>query len=161
MKTFKYPPIVTGIDRYLKSVCAIVCKQVDGMNKERVDVRVEPELLEELEIIAQRMGINSRSSAIREAIASFVMDNKDGWNASGISVNIPNRIAERLQRQIMNGDAKDTDQAIVLALDFWLRDLETYYLSRREKIERIVSENMRTDDALDQLRKTGKKLEEL
>lgn len=131
------------------------------MNKERIDVRVEPELLEELDIIAQRMGLNSRSSAIREAIASFVMDNKDGWNASGITVNIPNRIAERLQRQIMNGDAQDTDQAIVFALDFWLKDLEDYYLNRREKIERIVRENMNSDEAMNQLRKIGNKLEEM
>jgi len=131
------------------------------MNKERVDVRVEPELLEELDIIAQRMGLNSRSSAIREAIASFVMDNKDGWNTSGITVNIPNRIAERLQRQINNGDAKDTDQAIVLALEFWLKDLERYYLSRRDRIERIVRDNINSDEAMEELRKTGKKLEEL
>jgi metal-responsive CopG/Arc/MetJ family transcriptional regulator len=131
------------------------------MNKERVDVRVEPELLEELDIIAERLGLNSRSSAIREAIANFVMDNKDGWNTSGTTVNIPNRIAERLQRQIMNGDAKDSEQAIVLALDFWLKDLENYYLNRREKIERLVRDNMNSDDAMDQLRKNGKKLEEL
>ena len=131
------------------------------MNKERVDVRVEPELLEELDIIAQRLGIHSRSSAIREAIASYVMENKDGWNATGITVNIPNRIAERMQRQIMNGDAKDSDQAIVLALDFWLKDLENYYLHRREKIERHVRDNMVSDDALEQLRKNGKTLEEL
>ena len=131
------------------------------MNKERVDVRVEPELLEELDVIAQRMGINSRSSAIREAIANFVMDNKDGLNTSGITVNIPTRIAEKLQRQIMNGDAKDPDQAIVLALDFWLRNLEKYYLRDREKIERIVRENIQSDDAMKQLRKNGKDLEEL
>ena len=131
------------------------------MNKERVDVRVEPELLEELDIIAQRMGINSRSSAIREAIACFVMDNKDGWNTSGITVNIPNRIAERLHRHIMNGDAKDPDQAIVLALEIWLGNLEKYYLRDREKIEHIVRENIQSDDAMKLLRKTGKDLEEL
>ena len=53
------------------------------MRKERADVRVEPELLEELDIIAQRSG-QSRSEAIRDAIASFVMDQKDGWNSTSL-----------------------------------------------------------------------------
>jgi metal-responsive CopG/Arc/MetJ family transcriptional regulator len=131
------------------------------MNKERVDVRVEPELLEELDIIAQRLGINSRSSAIREAIASFVMENKDGWNTSDITVNIPNRIAERLQRQINNGDAKDPDQAIAIALEFWLTKREDYCLKQRETLDRVVKENMGRDDGMKQLKKNGKKLEEL
>jgi len=53
------------------------------MNKERIDVRVEPELLEELDAISERQGLGSRSAAIREAIASYVIDNKDGWNSTG------------------------------------------------------------------------------
>jgi Arc/MetJ-type ribon-helix-helix transcriptional regulator len=131
------------------------------MNKERVDVRVEPELLEELDIIAQRMGINSRSSAIREAIASFVIENKDGWNTSGIAVNIPNRVAERLQRHVRNGDAKDTDEAIVMALELWLCKLEHYYLVERDELERIAQGNVDLDDTMRHMRKAGKKLEEL
>ncbi len=131
------------------------------MNKERVDVRVELELLEELDAIGQREGFTSRSSVIREAIASYVMEHKDGWNTTGITLNIPNRTAERLQRHIMNGDARDSQEAVVLALDFWLRDLEIYYLRRRGRMEAILRENMAADDALEELKKKAKKLEEL
>ena len=131
------------------------------MNKERVDVRVEPELLEELDIIAERQGLNSRSSAIREAIASYVEENKDSWNSTGLNIHIPRRMAERLQRHIMNGDARDPNEAMVMALDFWLRDLEVYYLRRRGKIEHALKENIISDDALEQLTNKGKDLQEL
>jgi predicted DNA-binding protein len=128
------------------------------MNKERIDVRVEPELLEELDAISERQGLGSRSAAIREAIASYVIDNKEGWNSTGIKVNIPNRIAERLQRQIMNGDAMDIDNAITLALDFWLRDIESYYLGRRRRVEKAIQENLKSDDAMKELEERAKDL---
>ncbi len=131
------------------------------MNKERVDVRVEPELLEELDEIAQRLGLGSRSSAIREAIASYVMEHRDGWNTTGLKVRLPKRMTERLQRHIMNGDARDADEAIVLALDFWLRDLEVYYLRRRARLETAVRENIASDSALEQMSKDGRDLEGL
>ncbi len=131
------------------------------MNKERVDVRVEPELLEELDGIAERQGLGSRSSAIREAISSYVAEHREGWNTSGINIRIPSRIAEKLQRHIMNGDARDADEAVVLALDFWLRDLEIYYLRRRAKLENIVRENIASDTAVEELRRKGKDLEGL
>lgn len=89
------------------------------------------------------------------------MENKDGWNATGITVNIPNRVAERLQRQIRNGDAKDADQAITTALEIWLKGLEKYYLEDRDELERIVKENVSSDKGMKQLRKEGKRLEEL
>ena len=128
------------------------------MNKERIDVRVEPELLDELDAISERQGLGSRSAAIREAIASYVIENKDGWNSTGIKVNIPNRIAERLQRQIMNGDAMDIDNAISLALDFWLRDIESYYLGRRRRVEKAIQENLKSDDAMKELEERAKDL---
>jgi len=131
------------------------------MNKERVDVRVEPELIEELDGISERLGIGSRSSAIREAISYFVAEQREGWNTSGLRVRIPNRLAERLHRHIMNGDARDADEAIVLALDFWLRDLEVYYLRRRARLESIAKENIASDGAMSQLADRGKDLEGL
>jgi len=131
------------------------------MNKERVDARVEPELLEELDEIAQRLGLGSRSSAIREAIASYVTEQRDGWNTTGLNVRLPKRMTERLQRHIMNGDARDADEAIVLALDFWLRDLEVYYLRRRARLESAVRENIASDSALEQMSKDGRDLEGL
>jgi predicted DNA-binding protein len=122
------------------------------MRKERIDVRVESELLEELEIIAERAGMN-RSEVLREAVASYVMDNKDGWNSTGLKVNIPNRLAEKVSRHIMNGDARDAEEAIVLALDRWTSELEDYYLHRRDKIESIVARNVKNDAAMTKLRK--------
>ena len=128
------------------------------MNKERADVRVEPELLEELDAISERLGLGSRSAAIREAIASFVMENKDGWNSTGLRVSLPNRMAERLNRQVMNGDANDPESAVILALDFWLRDLESYYLNKRSRLERIVDDNLRADSAMRELEDRAKDL---
>ncbi len=127
------------------------------MRKERADVRVEPELLEELDIIAQRSG-QRRSEAIRDAIASFVMDNKDSWNSTKINVNIPNRLADKVDMAIMNSDAADIDDLIKQALDFWTRDIEDYHLNRKPKMENITADNVRKDSAKSQLSKTVKQL---
>jgi len=135
--------------------------KVDGMNKERVDVRIEPELLEELDVIAEREGLNSRSAALREAVATYVEENRDTWNSVGVNIKIPKRTAERLEGYIMNGDARDANEAIILALDFWLRDMDTYYLRRRGRIESAIAENIKSDEALEVLRKKGKDLEGL
>ncbi|MBA3044868.1 MAG: ribbon-helix-helix protein, CopG family [Candidatus Thermoplasmatota archaeon] len=128
------------------------------MNKERVDVRVEPELLEELDIISERLGLGSRSAAIREAIANFVMEKKDGWNSTSVTVNIPNRMAGKVQRQIMNGDATDVGIAIILALNLWLKDLEDDCLRRSPKMDRIVKKNIQKDAAMKELESKGKEL---
>ncbi len=128
------------------------------MNKERVDVRVEPELLEELDAITDRLGLESRSATIREAIAYFVMDSKDNWNSSSIKVNIPNRMAERARRHVMNGDAKDMENAMILALDFWLRDIEDYYIGRKRRLEKAVHENLSVDEAMKELEERGRDL---
>lgn len=127
------------------------------MNKERVDVRVEPEFLEELDAVAERMGL-SRSAAIREAIVAFVMDPKDGWNTTALRVNMPARIAERLNRQVNNGDAADPESAVIMALDFWLRDLEDYYERRRGRLDRIVRDNVRSDEAMKEAEDLGRDL---
>ena len=102
------------------------------MRKERVDVRVEPELLDELDIIAEREGLRSRSAAIRKAVTEYVLDNADGWNSETLKVTIPNRLAEKVQRFIMNGDARTPQEIMVLALEFWTADREDYYLNRRD-----------------------------
>jgi len=127
------------------------------LRKERVDVRIEPELLEELDIIAQRSG-QSRSSAIRDAVANLVMEQKDGWNSTMIQVNIPNRLAGKVDRAIMNSDATDLDDAIKQALVFWTKDLEDYYLNREPKMEKITAKNIQKDSAIAQMRDSGKKL---
>lgn len=128
------------------------------MQRQRVDVRIEPELLEEMEIIAQRTGAGSMSGAIREAVAEYVLANKDGWNSTVMKVRVPNRLAEKVSRHVANGDARDAEEAIVLALDRWTSDLEDYYLSRRDKIEGIVAENVRSDAALSHAKKSNKKI---
>ena len=127
------------------------------MRKERADVRVEPELLEELDIIAQRSG-QSRSEAIRDAIACFVMDQKDGWNSTSLKVNIPNRLADKVDTAIMNSDATDIDDVIKQALDFWTRDLEDYHLNRKPKMDSITAENVRKDTAKAQMNEKVKQL---
>ncbi len=127
------------------------------MRKERADVRVEPELLEELDIIAQRSG-QSRSEAIRDAIACFVDEQKDGWNSTKINVNIPNRLADKVDMAIMNSDATDIDDVIKQALDFWTRDIEDYHLNRKPTMESITAENVRKDSAKSQMSKTVKQL---
>ena len=123
-----------------------------------MDVRVEPELLEELDAISERLELGNRSAAIREAIANFVLENKDTWNSATIRVSVPNRMAERARRHIMNGDAKDMENAITLALDFWLRDLEDYYINRRHTMDKIVKDNIGQSEAMKELETKGRSL---
>ncbi len=126
------------------------------MRKQRVDVRVEAELLEELQMIAEREGIRGRSAAIRESIANYVLDYKDGWNSTILKLSIPNRLAERVQGLVIMNDAKNAEDAVEKALEFWTADREGYYLKRRDRMESIVAEKVRHDTAIAELRKSGR-----
>ena len=125
------------------------------MRKERVDVRLDAEILDEIDSIVAREGI-SRSEVIREAVASHIVDAKDSWNSTAVRISIPNRLAEKINRHIMNGDARDTEEAVVLALEKWTSDLEDYYLNRRDKINSVVAENVKNDAALAEVRRKGR-----
>jgi predicted DNA-binding protein len=124
------------------------------MRRQRVDVRLDAELLDEVDSIAARCGM-SRSEFIREAVASHVIFDKDSWNSTAVKVTIPNRLAEKVTRHVMNGDARDAEEAVVLALDRWTADLEDYYLNRRDKINAVVAQNVRSDAALAAARKSS------
>ena len=129
------------------------------MSRERVDIRVEPDILEKLEEIAQRDGVSGgRSAAVREAIYQYVERNESSWNTDLLEVRLPKRLADRVNLFVKNGDARDADQAIVLALTKWCDALESYYISGREELENVVAQNIRNDAALDDARGRGKKL---
>ena len=131
------------------------------MGRERIDFRVEPEIMEELESIALTDGVSGRSAAVREAIYHYIDLRKDSWNSDAITVKLPKRLADKVGLFIKNGDAADVDQAIVLALDKWCNNLETYYLERRDELEHIVSENIHSDmtekDLKNKVRKISKR----
>jgi metal-responsive CopG/Arc/MetJ family transcriptional regulator len=120
-----------------------------------VDVRLDAELLDEVDSIAVRTGA-TRSEVIREAVASHVMDDQDSFNSTVVKVTIPNRLAEKVTRHVMNGDARDAEEAVVLALERWTVDLEDYYLNRRDKINLMVAENVKNDAALKAARQSGR-----
>lgn len=124
------------------------------MRRERVDVRLDAEILDEVDSIVKRLG-SSRSDVIREAVASHVIDAQDSFNSTALKITVPNRLAEKIQRHIMNGDARDVEEAVVLALEKWTADLEDYYLNRRYKINAVVTENVKSDAAMAAMRKKG------
>ena len=127
------------------------------MKKERVDVRVELELLDELDIIAQRSG-QSRSSIIRDAIASFVDEKKYGWNSTPVQVNIPTRLADRLHKRVLNGDANNHEEAIGEAIKTWVVNHEQFHLKTKYELDEITARNMEEDKANAQLQDAGKQL---
>ena len=127
------------------------------MRKERGDVRIEPELLEELDIIAQRRG-QSRSSMIRDAVETLVMEEKDGWNSTAIKVNISNRLADRVQQRILNADVIDLDEAVRDALKAWVKKLENFNLKTKYELDAITAENVKNDTTKAQLENAGKQL---
>ena len=127
------------------------------MRKERVDVRIEPELLEELDIIAQRSG-QSRSATIRDAVENLVMEQKDGWDSMGTYINLTFEAADVVELAIKNGDARTPDEAIEKALEFWGRDREDHHINRKPKMNQIAAENMRKRDTLKQMKSAGKQL---
>ena len=127
------------------------------MVKERVDVRVELELLDELDIIAQRNG-QSRSAVIRDAIENFVDEKKHGWNTTSIQVNIPTRLAGRLQKRVFNGDANNRDEAIGEAIKTWVVTHEQFHLHTKYELDAITAENMKNDKANAQHQDAGKQL---
>ena len=127
------------------------------MRKERADVRLEPELLVELDAIAQRKG-QSRSEAIRDAIACFVDEEKDGWNSVGVHINIGFEAAEIIDTAIEIGDATTVDIAIEKALDFWGKDREDHHINRKPKMDEIAKRKAKERAALKQMQSAGKQL---
>ena len=121
------------------------------MKKERVDVRVEPELLKELDNIAQRSG-QSRSSIIRDAIDSYVIEKEEDLDTIRFQVNITYDLAEKINRAILNTDAKNPNHAVEKALDYWTRDIDDYRLNRKPKLDDIAAENVSKRSALQQMR---------
>ncbi len=128
------------------------------MARERIDIRVEAEILDELEGIASMNNINNRSEAVREAIYNYIDDKKDMWNSDVVKVTIPKRLMEKAEMFIRNGDAKDLDQAIFIALNKWCDGLSEYYTDGREKLEKVVAENIVNDMALADSANKGKKV---
>ncbi|MCK5037507.1 MAG: ribbon-helix-helix protein, CopG family [Thermoplasmata archaeon] len=128
------------------------------MSMERIDIRVEAEILEELEDLARLDNHNTRSEAVREAIYNYVDDMKGMWNSDVVKVTIPKRLMDKVGLYIRNGDAQDLDQAIFLAMNKWCDDLEDYYSNRRDKMEKIVSENVAADLAKGHAKKQAKKM---
>ena len=128
------------------------------MVMERIDIRVETEILEELEELARLDNLNTRSEAVREAIYDFIDDRKAMWNSDVVKVTIPKRLMDKAELYIRNGDAQDLDQVIFLAMNKWCDDLEDYYSNRREKVEKIVSENVAGDLAKGYAKKQAKNM---
>ena len=128
------------------------------MAMERIDIRVEAEILDELEGIAGMNNITNRSEAVREAIYSYIDDRKDMWNSDVIRVAIPKRLMEKAEMFIRNGDAKDLDQAIFIALNNWCDDLSEYYTDGRGKLEKAVAENIENDMAIAESARKSKKV---
>ena len=127
------------------------------MRKERIDVRIEPDLLEELDAIAQRSG-QSRSAIIRDAVENLVLENKDEWNSVGLHVNLTYEGVEVIQNAIMNSDAHTPDQAIDKALEFWGRDREDHHINRKPRMREIAEENMRKRQSLGEMQNSAKQL---
>lgn len=128
------------------------------MVMERIDIRVETEILEELEELARLDDLNTRSEAVREAIYNYIDDRKAMWNSDIVKVTIPKRLMDKAELYIRNGDAQDLDQAIFIAMNKWCDGLEDYYSNRRDKVEKIVSENVAGDLAKGHAKKQAKKM---
>ncbi len=128
------------------------------MVMERIDIRVETEILEELGELARLDGLNTRSEAVRGAIYNYIDDRKAMWNSDIVKVTIPKRLMDKAELYIRNGDAQDLDQAIFIAMSKWCDDLEDYYSNRRERMEKIVSENVAGDLAKGHAKKQAEKM---
>ena len=110
------------------------------MAMERVDVRVEREILEELEDVARLYNINNRSEAIREAIYDYIEDKKDMWNSDIVKVSLPREIHIDTRMYIKMGRAKTLSEAITAALSEWCNGLRTYYLHEQKALMDIAKE---------------------
>ncbi|MCK4757482.1 MAG: ribbon-helix-helix protein, CopG family [Thermoplasmata archaeon] len=110
------------------------------MAMERVDVRVESEILEELEDVAQLYGINNRSEAIREAIYDYIEDKKEMWNSEVVKVSIPRALIIKARKYIKMGEVEDLNQAVFASLTIWCKEQKQYYLHERDKLDDIAKE---------------------
>lgn len=110
------------------------------MAMERVDVRVEREILEELEDVARLYNINNRSEAIREAIYEYIEDKKEMWNSDTIKVSLAREIVIDTRAYIKMGRAKTMAEAITAALTKWCEGWNNYYLHDQKKIMEIAKQ---------------------
>ena len=128
------------------------------MGRERIDIRVDPLVLEELEAIAERNGIEGRSAAVREAIYHYVDTMKHSWNSQVVTVNIPNRVAERTDKYIRAGEVLNIDQAVSEALKSWCSGLDDEYTGRRKAAEEAVDEKIRNDRSMAKMKQTSRRI---
>lgn len=130
------------------------------MSRERVDFRVEPEILEKLEEIASRAGIaGGRSAAIREAVYQYIERNESSWNTDHLDIRLPKQLTNRVNLFVANGDAETFRQAVVMAVERWCNVKESYHrFGGREEMEHIVAENMSANAGMDEARSLGKKI---
>ncbi len=128
------------------------------MGRERIDVRVETEILEELEAIAFRDGAKGRSAAVREAVYFYIDEKKDTWNTDKHVLKIPKRLTDRIYRLVRNKDATDFDDAIKAALRAWCKEREYDLKHGRYELDRLVAENMESDIANEEMARVAKKV---
>ncbi len=106
----------------------------------RLNIRLPEKDLQELEAIRERMGLQSVSDVVREAIQTYLRDEASTWNADLIKATVPSGLMEDVEMFIASGDATDISQAVTLALAGWAEERKKYYLEGRELIRQKVAE---------------------
>jgi len=106
----------------------------------RLNIRLPEEDLRELEAIRERIGLQSLSDVVREAIHTYLHEEVATWNAEKIKTVVPAALAEDVDMFIAAGDATDISQAVTLALSGWVEDRKRYYLEGKEALRQKVSE---------------------
>ena len=86
----------------------------------RLNIRLPEDDLRELEAIRERIGLQSVSDVVREAIQAYLHDEISTWNADKISATLPAALMEDVEMFIASGDATDISQAATLALAGWV-----------------------------------------
>ena len=106
----------------------------------RLNIRLPEDDLRELEAIRERIGLQSVSDVVREAIQAYLHDEISTWNADKISATLPAALMEDVEMFIASGDATDISQAATLALAGWVEEKKRYYLEGKEVLRQKVSE---------------------
>jgi metal-responsive CopG/Arc/MetJ family transcriptional regulator len=106
----------------------------------RLNIRLPEDDLRELEAIRERIGLQSVSDVVREAIQAYLHDEISTWNADKISATLPAALMEDVEMFIASGDATDISQAATLALAGWVEEKKRYYLEGKEALRQKVSE---------------------
>lgn len=98
------------------------------MSMQNVTIRVTPEQNADIEDICQEKDM-TKSEVVRSAVNNFITENTEFKNCTLVEAVLPYNTIAKLNALIQKGEILDTQYAVNIAIDRFLKDIEASYFN--------------------------------